>query len=221
MTPDDIPAGGGQAGTGPAGGGPSGQPPDWLTGRLEVPTEVPLCVRPLCPDDAALERRFIDRLAPETLQQRLLGVIKEPTDEQIALLVAQDWPRSLALAVLRCGTAGAPRPAADPAPEPAPGPASAPDDEPEILAVARFHPADDRPGAAEFAIVVADDWQRKGLGHALFERLVHAARVAGLRELFGTTFADNRGMIDLARAMGFEVGPEPDEPALRRMTLAL
>lgn len=199
MIPDADPAGGGTHGDSER----SGRPPDWLTGRLDAPIAVPLCVRPLRPDDAARERRFIDRLSRETLQQRLLGVIKDPTDDQIAQLVAQDWPRSLALAVFRCETA-------DDA-----------GDEAEILAVARFHPATDRPGVAEFAIVVADDWQRKGVGHALFERIVAAARVAGVRELFGTTYADNRGMIDLARSHGFAVEPEPDEAALRRLVLRL
>ncbi|RPH59188.1 MAG: GNAT family N-acetyltransferase, partial [Burkholderiales bacterium] len=131
-------------------------------------------------------------------------------------LVAQDWPRSLALAVFRCETAEGMRASADAAS----GAGAGLGDEAEILAVARFHPATDRPGVAEFAIVVADDWQRKGLGHALFERIVRAARVAGVRELFGTTYADNRGMIDLARSYGFAVGPEPEEGALRRLTLS-
>ena len=38
---------------------------------------------------------------------------------------------------------------------------------------------------AEFALAVADDWQGKGLGHALLERLCDAARAAGYRALYG------------------------------------
>lgn len=170
--------------------------PDWLTERCTSRGGVPILIRPLQADDAPSERAFIDGLSPESLYQRLLGTVKEVTDEQIAELVRQDWPRRLGLAAFGVGAAA------------------------DLLGVARFD-ASDRPGAAEFAIVVTDRWQRHGIGYALFQRLVRAARAAGYRELVGTTYAVNRDMIELARSYGFEVGPEEGEPSLRRLTLAL
>ena len=184
---------------------PTCGPPAWLSGPAGEVDGVPLYARPLAPADAARERSFIARLSAQTLQQRVLGSIKPPTDEQIVQLVTPDWPRSLAVALFAGGNGGPARAAG----------------EPEILAVARFGAADQHPGTAEFAIVVADRWQRRGLGHRLLALMIHAARAAGHRELVGTTFADNRGMIELARSHGCEVLPEPGEPTLRRLRLAL
>ena len=56
---------------------------------------------------------------------------------------------------------------------------------------------------AEFALVVADAWQGKGLGRALLERLCRTARDAGYRALYGHIMSANRGMLDLAHRLGF------------------
>lgn len=72
----------------------------------------------------------------------------------------------------------------------------------EFVAVGRFAPI---PGTsnAEFALVVADAWQHRGLGRALLERLCRAARAAGYAALHGYVLADNRDMIQLAAKLGF------------------
>jgi len=56
---------------------------------------------------------------------------------------------------------------------------------------------------AEFALTVGDDWQRKGIGRALLERLCACARAAGYHALYGTILADNREMLELAHRLGF------------------
>jgi len=186
----------------------SGPVPDWLTERFVGRDGVALCVRPLGPADSANERAFIEGLSPESLYQRLMGVIKGVSDAQFAALLQPDWPRSVALAIFRCD---------------APAGASEGVDAPrevEILGVARFAESGE-PQVAEFAIVVTDAWQRRGLGHALFERLVRAARAAGYRQLVGTTFGDNRRMLDLARSLGFESASDDGDTSLRRLTLSL
>lgn len=187
------------------GAGSTGGWPRWLDAPAGEIDGIALHARPLGPADAARERDFIARLSAYTLQQRVLGSVKPPTDEQIAQLVTPDWPGSLAVALFAGGNGGR-----------VPGA-----DEPEILAVARFGSVQRQPGTAEFAIVVADRWQRRGLGHRLLALMIRAVRAAGYRELVGTTFAGNRGMIELARAHGCEVLPEPGEPALRRLRLVL
>src|SRR5690606_28888010 len=88
--------------------GASGPVPDWLAERFVGRDGLALCVRPLGPADAANERAFIEGLSPESLYQRLMGVIKGVSDEQLAALLEPDWPRSVALAIFRCdATAGA------------------------------------------------------------------------------------------------------------------
>jgi acetyltransferase len=72
----------------------------------------------------------------------------------------------------------------------------------EFVAVGRYAPNADGE-TAEFALAVADDWQGKGLGHALLERLCDAARTAGYRALYGHILDANRDMLELARHLGF------------------
>jgi acetyltransferase len=72
----------------------------------------------------------------------------------------------------------------------------------EFIAVGRYAPnADGR--TAEFALTVADDWQGKGLGSALLERLCGAARAAGYEALYGHILPDNIDMLQVAQRMGF------------------
>jgi GNAT superfamily N-acetyltransferase len=60
-----------------------------------------------------------------------------------------------------------------------------------LIAVARFVRLHDDPTAAEAAIVVADDWQRRGVGTALTEQLAAEARRLGIRRFTATMAADN------------------------------
>jgi RimJ/RimL family protein N-acetyltransferase len=60
-----------------------------------------------------------------------------------------------------------------------------------LIAVARFVRLQDEPDAAEVAIVVADDWQRRGLGSLLAEQLAARARGTGIRRFTATMASDN------------------------------
>ena len=73
----------------------------------------------------------------------------------------------------------------------------------------------------EFAIVVSDEWQGKGVARKLFQHLIDAARERQLKVMTGITLRENTRMIDLSRALGFATRADTDEPELVRMTLAL
>ena len=59
--------------------------------------------------------------------------------------------------------------------------------------------------AAEVAFAVADDFQGKGLGTALLQRLAVAAANRGFRRFQATTLDDNTRMLELFRDSGFEI----------------
>jgi RimJ/RimL family protein N-acetyltransferase len=59
-----------------------------------------------------------------------------------------------------------------------------------LIAVAQFDRGDDAP-TAEFAIEVASDWQRRGLGSRMLERLTAIARDIGITRFTATYYADN------------------------------
>jgi acetyltransferase len=72
----------------------------------------------------------------------------------------------------------------------------------EFVAVGRYAPTPDGE-TAEFALVVADEWQGRGLGRILLERLREEARKAGYKALYGNIMEANHEMLELARRLGF------------------
>ena len=73
----------------------------------------------------------------------------------------------------------------------------------------------------EFAIVVGDDWQGKGLARRMFTRLIEAARERRLKVMTGVTLRENTRMIELSRSLGFDTRTDPEDPELVQMTLQL
>jgi GNAT superfamily N-acetyltransferase len=76
-------------------------------------------------------------------------------------------------------------------------------DDHHIVAVARFAPLPADPAAAETAIVVADDWQGRGVGTALLAHLVELARNRGYRTMYATSAAGNDPVTALLRRHHF------------------
>jgi acetyltransferase len=94
-----------------------------------------------------------------------------------------------------------------------------PDGEQQI-GVARYITLPDEE-TCEFAIVVGDAWQGKGLARNLFRMLIEAARSRRLKVMTGVTLRENVRMIELSKSHGFEVRRDPDDPELVQMTLNL
>jgi acetyltransferase len=75
--------------------------------------------------------------------------------------------------------------------------------------------------SAEVGLVLADAWQRQGLGRRLLETLLEHAASAEIREAVGTVLATNVAMLRLVRSMGFTVSPEPGDATVRRISRQL
>jgi RimJ/RimL family protein N-acetyltransferase len=73
------------------------------------------------------------------------------------------------------------------------------------VGIARYIRSADDPQAAEIAITVIDEWQRRGLGTELLTRLSDRARQAGIRRFTALVDAENRAVIVLLRKMGAEL----------------
>jgi len=81
------------------------------------------------------------------------------------------------------------------------------------LGVARYAPGSVE-GAAEFAIVVADDWHGHGIGRELLRNLFSAAEDVGFRRIEGVVLKANNNMLRLCRELGFTVSQYPGDARL-------
>jgi acetyltransferase len=82
----------------------------------------------------------------------------------------------------------------------------------EILGVARLSKIHGS-GSAEYAVVVTDKWQGKGLGTELTKRLIQIAKNEKLSRIVAYTLTENHEMQGMSRKLGFTVrrGSEDSE----------
>jgi acetyltransferase len=90
-----------------------------------------------------------------------------------------------------------------------------------ILGISRLSRKHGFPQEAEFAMLVADPYQRQGIGTELLTRLIQVARCEGIQRLAGEVLSENEGMRRLCRRLGFQLLPSPEDPGLLRATLDL
>jgi acetyltransferase len=169
-----------------------------LVGTIELRDGTVLPVRPICPEDAELERAFVHGLSDETRYFRFFYQLHELTPAMLARFTQVDYDRELALVAL----------------------ATAADDREEIVGVARYIANPDHE-SAEFAIVIADAWQHRGVARGLMHGLIAAARRRGLTRLTGSVLRANQNMLHFTAALGFRTRDDPDDPEQVAVELAL
>ena len=74
-------------------------------------------------------------------------------------------------------------------------------------------------GRGEFAVVVHDDFQGKGLGFKLTDVIIGIAQEKGLREVSGYIDSNNRRMLKVVEELGFVVEETVDRVTTVRLTL--
>jgi acetyltransferase len=159
-----------------------------------------LAVRPIRPEDAELERRFVNALSEQTRYYRFFYRLHELTPAMLARFTQVDYDRELALLAL--------------APDPE-GPGGI-----AIVGIARYIANVDHE-SAEFAVVVADAWHGRGIATQLMKRLIASAKAKGLQRLVGTVLTANQRMIQFTRGLGFTIHDDPDEAEQVTVELAL
>ncbi|TMH54249.1 MAG: GNAT family N-acetyltransferase, partial [Betaproteobacteria bacterium] len=146
-----------------------------------------LRVRAIRPEDAEAERAFVVGLSDESRYTRFMHHLQELTPQMLARFTQVDYDRELALIALAGKTAVE-----------------------KIVAVARYVANPDGEGA-EFAVVVADAWQGRGLAQSLMRMLIDCARRRGFRRLDGVILANNSAMLALMARLGFKTTPDPND----------
>ena len=73
--------------------------------------------------------------------------------------------------------------------------------------------------AGEFAVVVTDQWQRKGLGTELTKRLIQIAKNEKLGRLVAYTLRENKDMQHMCKKVGFQVRTPRESECVIEMNL--
>ncbi|MBL8535124.1 MAG: bifunctional acetate--CoA ligase family protein/GNAT family N-acetyltransferase [Betaproteobacteria bacterium] len=167
--------------------------PTHLTREWSWPDGRSVTVRAIRPEDAEMEQAFVRGLSEESRYFRFVNAMNELSERMLVRFTQIDYDRELALiAVVHDGV---------------------PD---EQIAVARYVMTPEE-HTCEFAIAVADGWHGKGIGRRLMSALMEAARDRGLEVMVGFVMSHNTRMLHLMSDLGFEVGPDPDDPSMRRV----
>jgi acetyltransferase len=158
-----------------------------------------LLIRPIRPEDEPIWTEMIGSLSPATIEFRFFGPVKEITKSMLVRYCHIDYDREIALVAVEAPKGK--RPA-------------------RMLGVARLTIETANSEEAEFAILIRDDFQRRGLGHELMTKLIAAGRDMGVREIYGHVLASNTPMIRFSESLGFSMRAG-DEPDVRKMVLRL
>jgi acetyltransferase len=154
--------------------------------RFEDGAEV--LIRPIRPEDEPLIVRFHGKLSERSIYQRyfhLLTLDQRVAHDRLVRICFGDYDREIAL-VAEYRT---------------------PDTrEPEIVAVGRLSKAH-LINEAELAVLIADEYQGRGLGTELSRKLLEIARVEKVERVTVEVQGENRQMLEVCREVGFHFEP--------------
>ncbi len=158
-----------------------------------------MTLRPIRPDDAPRLQEGFSRLTPQTIYMRFLQAAKQLTDQQAYELANVDYHTRMAIVGFITE-----------------------DGQERLVVVARYGMLERaEEGLAEAAIVVRDDYQKRGLGKIAMQRLVGYARAHGVRGLVATVHANNTPVLAFIRNTGMPFKKKIIEPGIWEIIIPL
>ncbi len=143
-------------------------------------------VRPIRPEDAPLLVDCFNSLSPRSVYFRFFSPLKALPHSMLARFTQIDYDRGIALIALQESESGE-----------------------RMLGVARVTSMYGGK-RAEFAIVLRDQWQGKGIAAILLKRCLGIAKEQGIEEVWGIVLPENTQMLALGRKLGFTVKRTPN-----------
>jgi len=137
-------------------------------------------IRAVRADDAPLLADGFSRLSSESRQLRFLTVKQALSQAELRYFTHVDHHDHEALGALHPGNGRG-------------------------VGIARYIRHAEDPAAAEVAVAVVDDWQRRGLGTELLNQLADRAREEGIRRFTALVAADNVAVRELLHDVGARV----------------
>ena len=156
----------------------------------------PITIRPIRPEDEPLMVLFHEELSEESVYLRYAHMIKlkhRIAHERLTRICFIDYDREMLLVADR----------QDPETS-----------EHRILGVARLSKLHGT-NQAEFALIVSDSYQQRGLGTELLRRMLQIGQEEKLEAIVGYIVTSNYKMHSLCKKLGFEVQPDRGEGMLK------
>jgi len=151
-----------------------------MTCRLRDKTEVIL--RPVRPEDEQMLQELFNGLSRQTMIERFFSPIRNMTHEKLTRFCNIDYDREIAIvAVLK------------------------EEEKNRILGISDI--IIEHNTRAQFAVLIHDSYQGKGLGRKLIDVLIGIAREKGLDYIYGVVLAENTRMLTLLKKTGFRIRP--------------
>jgi acetyltransferase len=155
-------------------------PEEFVTQR-QIKDGTPVILRPIKPEDEPLWHGLVASCSTETIRFRFHYLFKQTTHEMASRFCFIDYDREIAM-VAEVEENG----------------------ERKLIGVGRLV-ADMNHEAAEYAVIVADRWQRHGLGGVLTDYCLEVAQRWGLKRIVAETTKDNARARALFRNRGFTI----------------
>ena len=171
--------------------------PSHLVHRVTLKDGTAVTIRPIRPEDAGIEQEFVRNLSDESRYFRFMDSVRELSPRMLSHFTQVDY--DLHMALIAVGE----------------------ENGREIeVGVTRYIKDKDRQ-RCEFAIAIADGWQRRGLGSQLMRALMAAARAAGIRVMHGDVLASNHHMLHFTAGLGFHARFDENDPRQMRVEIDL
>ena len=152
-------------------------------------------IRPIKPEDEPMLVKFHESLSDRSVYNRYLKALnlsQRVGHERLVRICFNDYDREIALVVEKKNHGS----------------------EREVLGVGRLRKLHDTEGG-DFALVISDLYQHKGLGTRLMSLLIDVARSEKLRWLEGSILPESEDMLALCKHMGFTLTPAEDSKVIQ------
>ncbi len=167
--------------------------PAHLAKTVQLNDGTDIVIRPIRPEDAEIEAQFIRDLSDEARYFRFMNSLQELSQEMLVRFTQIDYHNEMALIAVTMTDAGE-----------------------EQIGVARYTTNLDKT-SCEFALVVSDQWQSRGIAHHLMRNLMDVARDRDLERIQGQVLSKNSRMLDLMTSLNFSINNDPEDTAVKRV----
>jgi acetyltransferase len=168
--------------------------PNKYVSEWKLKDETPVVIRPIKPEDEVSLDELFKSLSEETMRFRFFQIIKNMPHETLTRYCNLDYDREVAIV------------------------SELKEEKNRIIGVGRVI-LEPGKNCGEFAVVVGDKWQGRGLGSKLMDYLIEIGKDIGLEMMYGYVSSNNPKMINLCAKKGFELKPIDEE--ITKATLKL